>query len=88
MRLIGRNNDLIGQILKVLRIKGGTKGKEKKVFSKRIADQQEYGKNAEKKGNELTSGTVKLMAIFSRGRGSKTWRLVRKAFVGVLGYLG
>jgi len=48
--------------------------KKKKQYSvKEIADEQEYGKDAEKKGSELTSGMVKLMAIFSRGRASKTW---------------
>ena len=36
-------------------------------------DEREYGKGVEKKGSELTSGTMKLMAIFSQGRGSKTW---------------
>ena len=51
MQLIGRNNDLIGQILEVFEDK----------------------KEAEKKGSELTSGTMKLMAIFSQERGSKTW---------------
>jgi len=40
--------------------------KKKKEYSvKEIVDEQEYGKDAEKKGSELTSGTVKLMAIFS-----------------------
>ena len=69
MRLIGRNNDLIGQILKVCGDK--RKNKKKKEYSvKEIVDEQEYGKDAEKKGGELTSGTVKLMAIFSRGRRS------------------
>ena len=47
--------------------------KKKKEYSvKEIADEQEYGKDEEKKGSELTSGAVKLMTIFSRGRGSKT----------------
>jgi len=40
---------------------------------KEIANEQEYSRGAEKKGSELTSGTMKLMAIFSQGRGSKTW---------------
>jgi len=50
--------------------------KRKKEYSvKEIADEQEYGKDAEKKGSELTSGTVKLMAIFLRGRRSKAWEI-------------
>jgi len=41
--------------------------KGKKEYSvKGIADEQEYGKGVDKKGSELTSGTVKLMAIFLR----------------------
>ena len=72
--MIGRDYDLIGQILKVLRIKERTK-ERKKVFSKRIADEQEYSRSAEKKDSELTSGTLKLMAIFSQGRRSKTWEI-------------
>ena len=70
--MIDRNNDLIGQVLKVFEDK--RKNKKKNEYSvKEIADEQEYGKGADKKGSELASGTVKLMAIFSRGRGSKTW---------------
>jgi len=48
VRLIGRNYDLIGQILKVLRMK---EQKEKRGYSvKRIADEQEYSKSAERRG--------------------------------------
>ena len=66
--MIGRNKDLIGQILEVF------ENKKKKEYSvKGIADEQEYSRGAEKKGSELTSGTIKLMAIFSQGRRSKTW---------------
>ena len=70
--MIGRNNDLIAQILEVF--EGKKKNKKKKKYSvKEIADEQEYSRGAEKKGSELTSGTMKLMAIFSQERGSKTW---------------
>jgi len=45
MRLIGRNNDFIGQILEVFEDK--KKNKKKKEYSvRRIADEQEYSKNA------------------------------------------
>jgi hypothetical protein len=49
VRLIGRNYDLIGQILKVFEDK--RKNKKKKEYSvKGIADKQEYSKSAEKEG--------------------------------------
>jgi len=48
VRLIGRNYDLIGQILKVFENK--RKNKKKECLVKGIADEQEYDKNAEKKG--------------------------------------
>ena len=85
--MIGRNNDLIGQILKVCGDKRKNKKMEEKkgVFSKR---NREYGKGAEKKGSELTLGTVKLMAIFLREEDRRHGRLVKKAFVEVLGVLG
>jgi geranylgeranyl pyrophosphate synthase len=72
VRFIGRNNDLIGQILEIFEDKRKNKKKEK-CLVKGIADEQKYSRGAEKKGSELTSGTVKLMAIFSQGRRSKTW---------------
>ena len=50
------------------------KGK-KKYSVKEIMDEQEYGKGVEKKGSELTSGTVKLMAMFSQRRRSRTWEI-------------
>ena len=87
--MIGRNNDLTGQVLKVCRDKRKNKKRGKKEYSvKEIADEQEYGKGAEKKGSELTSGTVKLMAIFLQEEDRRLGRLVRKAFVEVLGVLG
>jgi hypothetical protein len=44
VRLIGRNNDLIGQILEVF--EGKKKNKKKNEYSVRqIADEQEYGKS-------------------------------------------
>ena len=44
--MVGRNNDLIGQILKVFEDK--KKNKKKKEYSVRqIADEQEYSKSAE-----------------------------------------
>jgi len=49
VRLIGRNYDLIDQILKVFEDK--RKNKKKKEYSvKEIADEQEYSKSAENKG--------------------------------------
>ena len=61
-----RNNDLIGQILKVYGHKRKNKKGEREYSVKESTDEQEYGKGVEKKGSELTSGTVKLMAIFLR----------------------
>ena len=49
MRLIGRNYDLIGQILKVFEDKRKNK-KKKEHLVKGIADEQEYRKSAEKGG--------------------------------------
>ena len=47
--MIGRNYDLIGQILEVFEDK--RKNKKKKEYSvKGIADEQEYSKSAEKEG--------------------------------------
>jgi len=49
VRLIDRNYDLIGQILKVFEDK--RKNKKKKEYSvKGIASEQEYSKSAEKEG--------------------------------------
>jgi len=62
--------------------------KKKEYSVKKIADEQEYGKGAERKGSELTSGTVKLMAIFLQEEDRRLGRLVKKAFVEVLGVLG
>jgi len=47
-------------------------------------DEREYGKGVEKKGSELTSGTVKLMAIFLREEDRRLGRLVKK-FMELLG---
>jgi len=47
MGLIGRNNDLVGQILEIF---GGKKKNKKKMDSVRqIADEQEYSKSAEER---------------------------------------
>jgi len=40
------------------------------------------------RGDELTSGTMKLMAIFLKKRRSDPWGLVKKAFDEVLGVFG
>ena len=59
--MIGRNNDLISQILGVF--EGKKKNKKKKEYSVRqIADEHE----CMRKGGKLTSGTTKLMAISSQ----------------------
>jgi len=49
VRLIGRNNDLIGQILKGLEDER-TKRKKRGYSVKRIIDEQEYSKSAERRG--------------------------------------
>jgi len=49
VRLIGRNCDLIGQILKVFEDRRMNK-KKKEYSVKGIADEQEYSKSAEKEG--------------------------------------
>jgi len=74
VRLIGRDNDLIGQILEIFEDERENKKREK-YSVKGITDEQKYSRGAEKKGSELTSGTVKLMAIFLRGGRSKTWEI-------------
>ena len=46
--MIGRNNDLIGQILEVF--EGKKKNKKKKEYSVRqVADEHEYSKSAEER---------------------------------------
>jgi len=75
VRLIGRNNDLIGQILKVCEDERKNKKRKKEYSVKEIVDEHEYSKDAKKKGSKLTSGTVKLMAIFLQGRRSETWEI-------------
>ena len=52
MRLIGRNHDLIGQILKGFKDEGiEKKQQEKKGYSvKRITDEQEYSRNIKGRG--------------------------------------
>jgi len=49
VRLIGRNYNLIGQILKIFEDER-TKKKKKGYSVKRIADEQEYSKSAERRG--------------------------------------
>ena len=71
--MIGRNYNLIGQILEIFEVK--RENKKEKYSVKGITDEQKYSRSAEKKGSELTSGTVKLMAIFLRRRRSKTWEI-------------
>jgi len=56
-----------------LRIKERTK--KEKYSVKGIADEQKYSRGAKKKSSEVTSGTVKLMAMFSQERRSKTWEI-------------
>jgi len=71
VRLIYRNNNFIGQILEIFEDKRKNRKKEK-YSVKGIADEQKYSRGVKKKSSELTSGTVKLMAMFSQGRRSKT----------------
>ena len=72
--MIGRDYNIIGQILEIFEDKRENK-KGEKYSVKGITDEQKYSRGAEKKGSELTSGTVKLMAIFLRGRRSNTWEI-------------
>ena len=85
--MIGRNYDLICQILKVFENKRKNK-KKKECSVKGIADEQEYGKNVERKDGELTTGTMKLMAISSQGRRLNTWGIGEEGLVEILGILG
>jgi len=48
MRLIGRNYDLIGQILKCFEDEGTKSNKKRGSSVKRIADEQEYSKKYRK----------------------------------------
>jgi len=66
---------LSARSLRFVGIKERIKKMKKEYSVKEIVGEQEYGKDTEKKGSELTSGTVKLMAIFMRGRRSKTWEI-------------
>ena len=81
MGLISGNNDLISQILEIF---GNEMKKKEKDLVREIADEQKYSGNVKKNGSELTSGTVKLMAIFPRGKRSKTWGLLEEVPAGVL----
>jgi len=74
--LIGRNNDLIGQILEIFW--GEKKNEKKKDSVKQIVDEQGYSRSVEERAVKLTSGTTKLMAISSQARRSKIWGLVKK----------
>ena len=65
MGLIGRNHNLIGQFLKGLKVERTKKGYSVSGFAEKKGVQQEYGKK-KKGGVELTSGTMKLMAISPR----------------------
>jgi len=75
MGLIGRDYDLVSQILKILRIRVKRK---KGMFSKRNCGWTKVQQEYEKEGGKLTSGTTKLTAIAPRGRRSKTWGCWRK----------
>jgi len=70
---IGRNNNFIGQILEIFEDKRKNRKREK-YSVKGIADEQKYSRGT-KRGSELTSGTVKLMAMFLQERRSKTWEI-------------
>jgi len=50
VRLIGRNYDLIGQILKSFGNEGIEKEKKGGYSVKRIIDEQEYSKSAKRRG--------------------------------------
>jgi hypothetical protein len=83
MGLIGRDYDLGGQILKIVRMKEKVK-KRGEYSVKGIADGQRYGKNTKKKEGKLTLGTTKLTAIAPRRRRLKTWGLLEEVLAGVL----
>ena len=63
--LIGRDDDFIGQILMVLKVK--KQRKKRRCSVKQIADEQGCEKKHKKWSEELISGTEKLMAISPRG---------------------
>jgi len=66
MGLISGDHNLIGKFLKGLKIGRTERKKAYSVY--RFVDEQEYKKSIKEKGSgELTSGTMKLMAISSRG---------------------
>jgi len=50
MGLIGRDYDLVGQIIKIVRIKEKVKRKKREYSVKGIADGQKYSKSTRKEG--------------------------------------
>jgi len=63
--LIGGDDNFVGQILMVLKVKEKQR-KKKKWSVKWIADEQGCEKKYKRWSEELTSGTMKLTAILSR----------------------
>jgi len=64
MWLIGGDDDFVGQILMVLKVK---KERKRNYLVRWIADEQECEKKYRRWNEELTSGTMKLTAILQRG---------------------
>jgi hypothetical protein len=76
--LIGRDDNFVGQFLVVLEIK--KENTKKKIYSvKWIADEQGCEEKYRRWNEELTSGTMKLMAILRRGGSLRAPGLVRKS---------
>ena len=67
MWLIGGDDDFVGQILMVLKVKEKNKERKGKYSVKWIADKQGCEEKYKRWSEELTSGTMKLTAILSRG---------------------
>jgi hypothetical protein len=78
--LIGRDDNFVGQFLVVLEIKKrNTKKRKEKYSVKWIADERECEEKYRRRNEELTSGTMKLIAILQRGGSLRAPGLVRKS---------
>ena len=65
--MIGGDENFVGQILMVLKVKEKNKERKRKYSVKWIVDEQGCEEKYKRWSEELTSGTMKLTAILSRG---------------------
>jgi len=65
--LIGGDDNFVGQILMVLKVKEKNKERKGKYSVKWIVDEQGCEEKYKRWSEELTSGTMKLTSILSRG---------------------